>query len=580
VTSLLTLISLLLTMFGRPASAPPDVNDVLRKAVDYARAYEASLMDLVAVEHYDQKTMAKLAMALSPAVERHINSDIVMFQDGRLRYPVRCVRNEDGLGAEVPDYAHKEAIAALGNRPNAKAFRRTLNLPTVPLMALYPANLDTYSVRKAGEDKIAGQVTWKIELASKTPEVEPIVITFWIDPNTGAIFRSLVEVHALGMTVGDQLDGAFTLRMTVEYASHKRFGKLLPVSMKEKYEDPVATIEGIAEYTYMPRLISLAPQPAAKSEPEPADTTTLRVSVDVPLVTLDVSVTGDKGSVTDLSSSDFIVEEDGIGQPISHFTPAAVPYNILLLFDWSGSTVAHRDLLRQAASGFVDRLRRDDWVAMGRFTTTLKMEGWTTVQAVAERRISAFTDSLRGNATSLYTSIEQALSGELLSFVGRRRALVVLTDGRDSGFENTFMLQQMGALKQVPVTRESLRYQRLLEIVKQERVPIYIVAVNTFSEELPSDVPQVEAKMAAFHKAVDQRLEQIVQNSGGRVVHAEKYEDVVPLINQISHELSTAYTLGYYSSAGNSPGDHKINVRTKKSGLTVVQSRSGYSIEQ
>src|SRR5262245_54014687 len=63
------------------------------------------------------------------------------------------------------------------------------------------------------------------------------------------------------------------------------------------------------------------------------------LKVDVPLVSVDVTVTDAFGkTMNDLAATDFQVFENGILQQVRYFSPVSSPYNILLLFDRSGST--------------------------------------------------------------------------------------------------------------------------------------------------------------------------------------------------------------------------------------------------
>src|SRR5271167_2323269 len=63
------------------------------------------------------------------------------------------------------------------------------------------------------------------------------------------------------------------------------------------------------------------------------------LKVDVPVVSIDVSVTDEAGrTVNDLKPEDFEISEDGVSQHIEYFSPVSSPYNIFLLFDRSGST--------------------------------------------------------------------------------------------------------------------------------------------------------------------------------------------------------------------------------------------------
>src|SRR5690349_7384608 len=61
--------------------------------------------------------------------------------------------------------------------------------------------------------------------------------------------------------------------------------------------------------------------------------------VNVGLVSLDVTVMDAQNQpMTSLLQRDFTIYEDGAEQDIKHFSSLDTPYNILLLFDRSGST--------------------------------------------------------------------------------------------------------------------------------------------------------------------------------------------------------------------------------------------------
>ena len=77
------------------------------------------------------------------------------------------------------------------------------------------------------------------------------------------------------------------------------------------------------------------------------------LKVDVPWVTVDVTVTDRTGkNVTDLTLSDFQILENGVPQEIHAFAPATMPYNILLLFDRSGSTEHKWQFMLRAVARF------------------------------------------------------------------------------------------------------------------------------------------------------------------------------------------------------------------------------------
>ena len=72
---------------------------------------------------------------------------------------------------------------------------------------------------------------------------------------------------------------------------------------------------------------------------------------DVRLVNLMVSVTGRVG-VRGLRKEDFEILEDGERQEIDSISSDEVPFNLVLLLDWSGSTENDREAMLEAVRGF------------------------------------------------------------------------------------------------------------------------------------------------------------------------------------------------------------------------------------
>src|SRR2546423_1759814 len=97
------------------------------------------------------------------------------------------------------------------------------------------------------------------------------------------------------------------------------------------------------------------------------------LKVDVPYISVDVSATDPSGKpVNGLTTDDFRLYEDGVRQDIRYFTPVSTPYNILLLFDRSGSTQHKWPLMQRAVAGFISTIRQQDRIAIGSFDSELQ----------------------------------------------------------------------------------------------------------------------------------------------------------------------------------------------------------------
>ena len=160
------------------------------------------------------------------------------------------------------------------------------------------------------------------------------------------------------------------------------------------------------------------------------------------LVILNVGVADRKGqAVTDLSRGDFSIYEDGARQSIVSFEPTSAPFSLVLLLDMSGSTLNFRPTLKQSALRFIDALAPGDRVAVISFWTKRdkgKSEGKvvTLTDFTEDRRdiAHAISNAEGAGGTNLYEGLRFALR-QLAHEGKRRKAVVVLTDGKDTELE-------------------------------------------------------------------------------------------------------------------------------------------------
>lgn len=315
-----------------------------------------------------------------------------------------------------------------------------------------------------------------------------------------------------------------------------------------------------------------------------AQETVYTLKVDVPVVSLDVSVADSSGNpVRDLDTKDFLIYEDGVPQEIRFFSHVSAPYNVLLLFDRSGSTQHKWLFMQRAVAGFIASLRPQDRVAIASFDEEFEMHArWTDDRAKA---LSAIPELIRPKAiggTSFYAALERSLRGEFKKVAGRR-AVMVLTDGRDTSLYRE--LVRRNRLLDVSTDRS---FQKVFRAVKEQRVPVYFVALNTDRnfEPNPNGGDEFRNLQIIFpnspipHQFLHQvrtRMEQLADISGGRILFPERMEDVIQLYERIGQELGVSYSLGYVPSNPAPNGAYRrIEVETRNAGLRLTQSRAGY----
>ncbi len=194
-----------------------------------------------------------------------------------------------------------------------------------------------------------------------------------------------------------------------------------------------------------------AQQPADKQEKKPQQPGDYAISVEVPLVNVDVVVTDNNGNfLTGLKKENFRVLEDGVPQTITNFSPSEAPITIVILMEFSKlgyETFAYR--ARNAAYQFVDQLKPNDWVALETFDLKPRIEVDFTrdkrevQQALEHMYFPGFTEA------NLFDALLDTL--DRLQDVKGKKSILILASGLDTFSKHT-LDQTLKRLQQTDVT--------------------------------------------------------------------------------------------------------------------------------
>jgi len=250
-----------------------------------------------------------------------------------------------------------------------------------------------------------------------------------------------------------------------------------------------------------------------------------------------------------LKPEDFEVLEDGVPQKVALAASEELPFNLVLLLDWSGSTASERPAMREAVKGFVGMARPQDRVALYGLENSLFAVASPLTTDHDQVLQSVYTMSPIGGRTPLYGAIVLSYAQESLHLTQDRSALVVLSDGWDSG-----ALAGTGA---------SPPFEKLRSAVAEMNVLLY-----------PIFLPAGYAGFAP--PRFRERMQQLADASGGRLFPAKSIRDLAPVYAQVAEELRSVYSIGYYPQNQNFNGKYRrIEVRVKRPGLTL-RTRPGY----
>ncbi len=280
----------------------------------------------------------------------------------------------------------------------------------------------------------------------------------------------------------------------------------------------------------------------------PTPTPTFKSAVD--LVRVSAVVRDRKGRfVQDLKAHDFEVLDGGVPRTIADFRPDLAGVSVALLFDVSGSMEVSSKLAnaREAATHVLSWLEPDrDEAAVFAFDTELRQ---VTPFTTGLHALPDALDAIRPfGATSLDDAIARTAE-RVGKREGRRRAVVVFTDGNDN------------ASRMTPP--------EVSAIASAIDVPVYIFGI------VPSiDNPSADTKAAsAEQSALAGPVADLAAWTGGHVFVASTPAQRSVSARQIIDELRHQYLIAFEASG--KPGWHALQVRTREKDL-VVRARSGY----
>jgi Ca-activated chloride channel family protein len=273
---------------------------------------------------------------------------------------------------------------------------------------------------------------------------------------------------------------------------------------------------------------------------------TFRSGID--LVQVSAVVRDKKGRfVRNLSAYDFEVVDGGVKRKISDFRHDLAGVTVALLFDASGSMEAQLATSREAGTHLLGWLLDErDEAAIFTFDTRLdEVTPFTTALKQLPDRLHSMTPF---GATSLHDAIARTAE-QLASREGRRRAVVVFTDGND--------------------TASRLTPSEVSGIASSIDVPVYILGV------VPSiDNPTAQTSTTtAARSPLTGGLSDLARWTGGHLFIASTPAERSNAARQIIDELRHQYLIAFESSG--KPGWHPLEVRARGKDLTV-RARSGY----
>jgi len=275
-----------ITTANTPVASPPalatdgsELGELLRRVGDYVAEYERTFSDLVAEETYAQRmtgwrydetlksvvktcivckrtTRADLVFVrLSGEIPWASYRDVFEVDGGKVReHEQRLVKLLSNPSPDAQEQTRK--LLAASAAYNIGPAKRTVNLPTLPLLFLLPRNQVRFEYRLGGRRRIG--TTEAVELAFRETSRPTFVRgpwnadlpaqgRFWVDAARAAVVRSEVEFD-----FGAEAEA----RVTTDYRPEPALAMWVPTEMREYFADVprakiktfLAPFNGVARY--------------------------------------------------------------------------------------------------------------------------------------------------------------------------------------------------------------------------------------------------------------------------------------------------------------------------------------------
>jgi VWFA-related protein len=291
------------------------------------------------------------------------------------------------------------------------------------------------------------------------------------------------------------------------------------------------------------------------------------VKVDADLVVLDALVMQrETGRVVgDLTKEDFILEEDGQRQQITHFSQDKLPLSVLLLIDRGGCLDPFGSEVRQAARAALARLKPADEVALMAYHETVNLlQGFTRERAAVADALARVPAHDEEADHCLNRALAEAAQYMIRAGNPAGRRVIIVVTGVTTNFD-------CGS----PHGNEVLR-----DILESGSVVCGLIPKSA-GQRLEDGAGRVATGIGGLFRLRSLSLAKLAEETGGEVL-GDKPEYLARVFDTLVEHLRTRYSMGFVPTNKRHDGTRrKLKVQVAATARTnakklVVKTRRSY----
>ena len=306
----------------------------------------------------------------------------------------------------------------------------------------------------------------------------------------------------------------------------------------------------------------------APGSPPPTNTGAIRSRVTLVQVACTV-IAPDGAQVRGLKQEDFRLAEDGAPQEIASFDASSTPAAIALVLDASPSIFRELAQMRGAARALAANLSPQDEIAVVSFSQQAHLLlPFSRNRALLDRALNS-SDLARVENSSESNIYQAVFLAARELFRGRtgRKALVLLTDGQDSGLGLTW--DAASASPGTGAAGARLAFDDVARELGADGIALFIVSTENRPRAMTAEwlrahdsqmlVTPEAKKLGIPHYTL--YLAELARRVGGQLYFLREVGDLSEIYRRIALTISAEYTLGYYPSTGAArPGWRSLRV--------------------
>jgi VWFA-related protein len=309
------------------------------------------------------------------------------------------------------------------------------------------------------------------------------------------------------------------------------------------------------------------PPPPAPEKPKKIENMPdYSISVNVPLVNLDVLVTTKDGqTIPGLKKENFKILEDGSPQQIASFNQTEAPITAVLLVEYAATNLGYMYDALNASYTFASGLKKDDWVAV----VSYDMKPQILVDFTQDKR--AIMGAL--NILRIPGFKERNLFDALFDTIDRcdriegKKYIILVSSGRDT-FSKLNLDQ---TIKKVKSTKD---------------VTIYAISIGWQWREMMESQMEMHGRMGGIQQLdwaqADNQLKTFAQLTGGRAYFPRFQGELPELFHDIATDIRNQYSISYHPTNTKLDGTYrklKVELQAPDGGPLKVRDQKGKEVK-